>query len=114
MGNMKRLQEALQETEHALREYDPLAFENAKKIVAAAQAIALASLTRRPRTIKPREDQTHIPHCDFCGQLNTDVGFWIGAKRAEDHGFTLVDGTGKMACAGCYPIAREEAESAMV
>jgi hypothetical protein len=57
---MKELYTLLQETEQALRESDSLAFENAKQIVEAAQAIALASLTPRPRSIRPREDQTQI------------------------------------------------------
>ncbi len=111
MGNMKRLHEALQETEQALRDYDPLSFENVKKIVEAAQAIALASLP--PRTVTPTEDHAHIPHCEYCGKINTENSFWIGAKLDEDLGFTMVEGTAKMACAACYPIATEEADKAM-
>ena len=110
---MKELYTLLQETEQALREYDPLAFENAKKIVEAAQAMALASLTPRPRLIKPREDQTRIPQCDYCGKINTEGNSRIGAKRDEDNGFTVMKGTGKMTCRNCYAIAREEAENAM-
>jgi hypothetical protein len=113
MGRMKELYTLLQETEQALREYDPLAFENAKQIVEAAQAMALASLTPRPRSIKPREDQTYIPQCDYCGRINTENNSRIGAKRDEDNGFTVMEGTGKMTCQNCYAIAREEAENAM-
>ena len=58
MARMKELYTLLQETEQALREYDPLAFENAKQIIEAAQAMALASLTPRSRSIRPQEDQT--------------------------------------------------------
>ncbi len=61
MGRMKELYTLLQETEQALQEYEPLAFENAKHIIEAAQAIAFASLKPRPRSIQPREDQTQIP-----------------------------------------------------
>ena len=60
MARMKELYTLLQETEQALQESDPLSFENAKRIVEAAQAMALASLTPRPRSIRPREDQTQI------------------------------------------------------
>jgi len=113
MGQMKRLYEVLQEAEQVLQETDPLAFENAKRIIEGARQIALASLSARPRTIRPTEDQTHIPHCEYCGRINTDDGFRIGAKLATDGGFTMVEGTGKMSCADCYPIAAEEAEKAM-
>jgi hypothetical protein len=57
---MKELYTLLQETEQALRESDPRTFEHARQIVEAAQAMALASLTPRPRSIQPREDQTQI------------------------------------------------------
>ena len=57
MGKMKDLYTLLRETEQALQEYDPLAFENAKRIIEAAQAMTLASL-QRPRETRPRQDQT--------------------------------------------------------
>jgi hypothetical protein len=60
MGKMKELYTLLHETEEALREYDPLAFDNAKQIIEAAQAIALTAMTPHLRSIKPREDQTPI------------------------------------------------------
>lgn len=47
--------------------------------------------------------------CDFCGMKNETRSFWIGAKLDDDAGFTLAEGTGKMACAGCYPKAAAEA-----
>lgn len=58
MGKMKELYTLLQETEEALREYDPLAFDYAKQIIDAAQAIARTAMTPHLRSIKPREDQT--------------------------------------------------------
>jgi len=60
MGRMKELYTAIQEAGEALQEYDPVAFENAKQIIEAAQATALASMSPRPPSIKPREDQTSI------------------------------------------------------
>jgi len=113
MGKIKELYTLLQETDQALQEYDPLAYENAKQIVEAAQAITLASLTPRPRLIRPKENHTEVPQCDYCGKINTENGFWIGAKLDEDSGFTMMEGTGKMSCQNCYAIAREEAEKAM-
>jgi len=67
MGAMKRLFSSLQEAEQAMQEYDPLAFENAEKIIEAAQEIALKACTPRPRSIKPREDQFEF--CPCCGDI---------------------------------------------
>ena len=50
--------------------------------------------------------------CDYCGADGPDE-FWIGAKRAEDSGFTMVEGTGKMACSACYPRASADGEEAV-
>ena len=36
MGNMKNLYTAMQELEQALREYDPLSFEEAERLIAEA------------------------------------------------------------------------------
>ncbi len=59
--------------------------------------------------------------CDYCGKASESTGFWIGAKRdtspwtdlGEDPGFTMVEGTGKMACAVCYPTALGEGREAI-
>ncbi len=60
--------------------------------------------------------------CDYCGKDSEATAealgikahsFWIGAKRDEDPGFTMVEGTGKMACAACYPTAKEEGREAI-
>ncbi len=51
--------------------------------------------------------------CDCCGKVSESTGFWIGAKRDEDPGFTMVEGTGKMACAVCYPTALREGREAI-
>ncbi len=46
-------------------------------------------------------------------QASESTGFWIGAKRDEDPGFTMDEGTGKMACAACYPTDLREAREAI-
>jgi hypothetical protein len=57
MGKMKTLYTLLQEAEQALQEQDPLAYEHAKKVIEAVQAMTLASLAR-PRENRPAQDQT--------------------------------------------------------
>lgn len=53
--------------------------------------------------------------CDYCrAKKGGPVGFIIGAKpRDMDWGWTMVEGTGKIACALCYPKAREEGRQAI-
>lgn len=52
-------------------------------------------------------------NCDYCGKVNESGTFFIGAKRDEDKGFTMLEGTGQMACDKCYPKALEEAKRAI-
>ena len=52
----------------------------------------------------------HGLKCDFCGSVKKEVSFFIGAKREADTGWCMVEGTGKMACDKCYPLASKEAQ----
>ena len=61
MARMKALYEMLQETEQYLAENEPLSIDCARKIVAAAQDIALRSIQTRLQNVRPREDQTQMP-----------------------------------------------------
>ncbi len=48
--------------------------------------------------------------CDYCGQLQEHVAFFIGAKLDDDIGWTMHEGTGKMSCSNCYPKGKAEAK----
>ena len=51
--------------------------------------------------------------CDYCGKVNKETVFFIGAKRSDHDGFCMVEGTGKMACNECYPKASAEGSKAI-
>ncbi len=44
--------------------------------------------------------------CEYCGAEKTGLSFFIGASLEPD--WTMVEGTGKMACPACWKQATEE------
>jgi len=48
--------------------------------------------------------------CDYCGQKQEHVAFFIGAKLDEDIDWTMHEGTGKMSCPNCFPKGKAEAQ----
>lgn len=49
--------------------------------------------------------------CAFCGATKNEVSFIIGASSKPD--WCMVEGTGKMACPTCYPVASAEGQAAI-
>lgn len=49
--------------------------------------------------------------CDYCGVAKEGISFMIGASRKPD--WTMIYGTGKMACPDCYVIASKEGNIAI-
>lgn len=48
--------------------------------------------------------------CNYCGQKQEQITFFIGAKRDDDIGWTMHEGTGKISCPNCFPKGKVEAE----
>ena len=46
--------------------------------------------------------------CEYCGTEKDGLSFFIGANTKPD--WTLCEGTGKMTCPDCYPIAMAEGQ----
>lgn len=47
--------------------------------------------------------------CEYCGAEKEGISFMIGASTRPD--WTMVEGTGKIACPTCYPKAAEEGQA---
>ena len=58
-----------------------------------------------------RMDKEHITICEFCGKTKEGLSFVIGASTQPD--WCMVEGTGKMACPGCYEKAMAEGQEAI-
>lgn len=49
--------------------------------------------------------------CDYCGQVKSEVSFFIGASREPS--WLMVEGTGKITCPECYDKAVQEGSEAI-
>ena len=49
--------------------------------------------------------------CNYCGKEKEGLSFWIGASVEPD--WTMVEGTGKIACPDCYKKAMAEGQEAI-
>lgn len=49
--------------------------------------------------------------CAYCGQEKTEIRFMIGATGKFDMEWCMHEGTGKMSCPNCHPIAKAEAKA---
>jgi hypothetical protein len=54
---MKNLSTLLRETEQALREYDPVAYEDARRLIESVVEMTGTSPGPLPRVVLPREEQ---------------------------------------------------------
>ncbi len=46
--------------------------------------------------------------CAYCGKVKEEVSFYIGASKDPD--WVMVEGTGKIACPGCWERASLEGQ----
>ena len=49
--------------------------------------------------------------CEYCGKEKEEISFYIGASYADDPGWCMHEGTGKVSCPDCYERAVEEARA---
>ncbi len=49
--------------------------------------------------------------CAFCGAEQKEIIFVIGASNQPD--WCMIEGTGKITCPNCYPIAQAEGQAAI-
>ena len=49
--------------------------------------------------------------CEYCGKIKEGLSFVIGASNKPD--WCMIEGTGKIACPECYPVASKEGQEAI-
>jgi len=58
-----------------------------------------------------RMQKESITICEYCGATKQGLSFYIGANI--EPAWTMVEGTGKMACPACWERARTEGQMAV-
>ena len=52
--------------------------------------------------VKDNPESKNKTICEYCGKEKDGLAFWIGASPKDNPDWTMVEGTGKVACPDCY------------
>ena len=66
---------------------------------------------KRNRSVIDRMQAENRTICEYCGAEKAGLSFYIGASR--EPAWTMIEGTGKMACPVCWQRATQDGQEAI-